>query len=276
MTVSDPIVQEGLWDLTKGSIPLFTDGGVELYNSNSYGVEFNRDVMPIINNSCVSCHTPSGTGSMLVLDDTNPMRDAYAALTTDDNNQYNLPQVSKYLRVPQARQSLFAWVAWGERLDGRLNSDRDDDVDYPDSHPNLSLTDLEKRTIARWIDLGAPIDFPELNMEGQEGFRYTDDYQLPVINIHQPRKGNNNSKQAIIGFADAKSGLDWSSLTITYYSADGSLSETVISSYEISERNVVTFTLPTLTPSKNYILKAEIMDLAGNKNIHTTNFSYIR
>jgi hypothetical protein len=267
------MIQEGLWDLTQGDIPLFSGAGIEKKPGYSYGVEFTRDVLPALNANCVSCHTAGGTGNALILDGSNNTGDAYSALTNNDDQIYTMPQVSKYLRVPQARQSLLAWVAWGERLDGRKNGDRDDDVDYPSNHPAVTLTDFEKRNIARWIDLGAPIDFPELSMSGQDGFRYTDDYQLPVINIHQPKLGANTETNAIIGFADAMSGLDWSSLSVSYYPADGSENEKNITEVSISQRNVVTFNLPTLPDNKNYILKIQIMDVAGNKNIETVNFS---
>ena len=274
LDLSDPIIQEGLWDLTQGDIPLFTDTGIEKQNGYSYGVEFTRDVLPVINSNCLSCHTDNGTGSALILDGSKNSVDAYSALTNNSGNLYKTPQVSRYLRVPQARQSLLTWVVWGERLDGRKNSDRDDDVDYPSNHPAVPLTDLEKRTVARWIDLGAPIDFPTLNMPGQNGFRYTDDYQLPVINIHQPKRGDNTKNKAIIGFADAKSGLNWNSLVISLYPIDGTENKQNISQFNISNRNVVTFNLPAMIESQNYILKVEILDVAGNKNIQTINFTW--
>jgi hypothetical protein len=274
LELSDPIIQEGLWDLTQGDVPLFSDAGVDKHPGYSYGVEFTRDVLPVINSSCVSCHTVDGTGSALILDGSDNLGDAYSSLTDDSENLYSYPQVSKYLRVPQARQSLLTWIVWGERLDGRKNSDRDDDVDYPSSHPTVSITDLEKRNIARWIDLGSPIDFPELNMSGQAGFRYTDDYQLPVININQPKHGENNKNTAIIGLADAKSGLNWSSLIISFYPTDGSEDAQNISQFNKSNRNVITFNLPAMIESESYILKVEIFDNAGNKNIQTSNFSW--
>ncbi|GAC29780.1 hypothetical protein GPAL_2929 [Glaciecola pallidula DSM 14239 = ACAM 615] len=272
LDLSDPIIQEGLWDLTQGEIPLFADTGIEKQTGYSYGVEFTRDILPVINANCVSCHTANTNA--LVLDGSDNLVDAYSAITDNSEKIYKSPQVSKYLRVPQARQSLLTWIVWGERLDGRQNSDRDDDVDYPSNHPTMSLTDLEKRTVARWIDLGAPIDFPELNMSGQGGFRYTDDYQLPVINIHQPKRGENTENEAIIGFSDAKSGLNWSSLAISFYPVDESENAQSISQFNRSNRDVITFNLPSMVTSKNYILKVEILDMAGNKNVQTTKFSW--
>jgi hypothetical protein len=273
LDLSDPIIQEGLWDLTQGEIPLFSDGGIDKQAGYSYGIEFTRDVLPIINSSCVSCHTANGTGNALILDGSDNLGDAFTALTNDSENIYNAPQVSKYLRVPQARQSLLTWIVWGERLDGRTNSDRNNDVDYPSNHPAVSLTDLEKRTFARWVDLGAPIDFPELSGSDLDGFRYTNDYQLPVINIEQPKRGTNSERNAIIGFADAKSGLNWNSLAISYYSTDGSENERNVTTFNRSDRNIVTFNLPTLVENLNYILKVEILDMAGNRKIQTTKFN---
>jgi hypothetical protein len=274
LDLSDPIIQEGLWDLTQGDIPLFSDAGINKTPGYSYGVEFNRDVLPIINANCVSCHTADGTGNALVLDGSDNFVDAYGSLINNSEGMYAYPQVSKYLRVPQARQSLLTWIVWGERLDGRTNGDRDNDVDYPSNHPTLTLTDLEKRTFARWIDLGAPIDFPEFSMAGQEGFRYTDDYQLPVINIHHPKRGENTENGAIIGFTDAKSGLNWNSLVISFYPVDEVESVQNISQFSRSNRNVITFNLPAMVTSKSYILKVEILDAAGNKNIQTSKFSW--
>jgi hypothetical protein len=276
LDLTDPIIQEGLWDLTRGNVPLLSEAGVSKDAGYSYGVEFNRDVLPIINTSCMSCHSADGTGNMLILDGTSDTDDAYAKLTRKapgESTQYKYPQVSKYIRVPQARQSLLTWVVWGERLDGRTNSDRANDVDYPSNHPQLQLTDLEKRTVARWIDLGAPIDFPELDLSDLKGFRYTDDYQLPVINIEQPKRGVNATGDVIIGLTDAKAGLNWNSLAISYYSVGESQTEKAIAEFVRSDRNIISFSLPTLMEEKQYILKVEVMDNAGNKNIQTVNFT---
>lgn len=273
MSNSDPMIQNGLWDLTQGNTPLLADVGVLQNSGYSYGVEYRRDIVPILNSQCISCHTSGGSGSALILDGSGSAGDAYAELTRNPGNVYVTPQRSKYIRIPQARQSLLVWVAWGARLDGRTNGDRTGDVDYPAAHPALTLTDLQKRTIARWVDLGAPVDFPTLNNAEFAGFRYTDDYQLPVINTYLPRRGANNSNSAIIGFADAISGIDWGSLAVTYYPADGSDIERTITVPGGPANNVMSFNLPTLVSGKDYILKVSIRDLAGNQNIETVRFS---
>jgi len=281
---SDARIQNGLWDLTQGSIPTLTEEGVIFKDGYSYGVEFNRDVLPIINDRCTQCHTQNGSGSKLILDGINE-DDAYAILTNNissSGKRYIRPQRSKYMRVPQARQSLLIWVVFGERLDGRTNETRDDDIDYPDNHPTIAITDIEKRTIARWVDLGGPINFPTT-----DGFGYTDDNQLPTINIYMPTNSENKVKREVkIGFNDAKSGLDWASLKVSYYSVADHLStydtnaDSVETSLEIEvsksldSKNILTFELPDkILEGIDYIIKVEIKDLAGNRTEVTQRFT---
>jgi hypothetical protein len=83
LDLDDPMIQEGIWDLTKGTTPVLESAGVRKENGYSYGVEFTRDVLPIITETCVGCHTANGSGSMLVLDGSTGDLDAYGALTTD-------------------------------------------------------------------------------------------------------------------------------------------------------------------------------------------------
>jgi hypothetical protein len=151
------------------------------------------------------------------------------------------------------------------------------------------LSDKEKRTIARWVDLGGPIDFPQT-----DGFGYTDDSQLPIINLASPSNGINSAdNEIIIGFHDAKSGIDWNSLALKYYSVENSvkLSKSnslmkAISSLrkqyvfinqktQINNKGVLKLPLAylKLIKLKEYILEVTIKDTAGNKNIATTRFS---
>ena len=66
---TDPVVEDGLWDLTSNKIPLLNATGVTFKPGYSYGVEFNRDIVPILNRRCVSCHTAGQpAGAKLILD----------------------------------------------------------------------------------------------------------------------------------------------------------------------------------------------------------------
>lgn len=196
------------WDLTQGSVPVLTDnGGVKFIQSTSVGVEFKRDLQPILQKSCSSCHTKNRNAGSLILDGSGGV-DPYTVLNANilfNGKSFISPQKSKYIRSLQARQSLLVWVAYGERLDGRTNATREDDIDFPETHPVVSLSSEEKKVFSRWVDLGGPIDFPQT-----EGFGYTEDYQLPVINISQATfNANISSVEFDVGFYDMGSGINW-------------------------------------------------------------------
>jgi hypothetical protein len=269
---SDPRIQSGYWDLTQGTIPVLNEAGVEFYAGRSLAVEFNRDVLPVINARCTGCHTAGQANGGLELDLPYP-DDAWAKLTDkaiQGGGTYTMPQRSKYIRVPQARQSLLAWVAYDQRLDGRSNSSRADDVDYP-AHPILSLPDAEKRAIARWIDLGGPVDFPATH-----GFGYTEDNQLPVISIHSPKRGVSIIGQKIrFGVADAISGVNWDSLAVSYYPAANPGAEATLSlSNAIRDDGGVTLLdMPALTNGVEYVLVVTVADNAGNTETSHARFT---
>jgi hypothetical protein len=176
-------------------------------------------------------------------------------------------QVSRYIRMPQARQSLLVWAAWGERLDGRTNGERGDDIDF-NGHPAIAgMTDEEKRTIARWVDLGSPVDFPGTT----DGMGYTDDYQLPVVNIYTPVAGDNNNALLRVGFNDAKSGLDWSTLEVKYYRVGAAGSVTSVSAGgDVDARDILSKSLALGVGE--YVITVSINDNAGNTGVASRRF----
>ncbi|MCK5666954.1 MAG: hypothetical protein KAI17_25885, partial [Thiotrichaceae bacterium] len=285
----DPKVKDGIWDLTLNSIPLLNDTGVTFKPGYSYGVEFNRDIVPILNNRCVICHQAGQPGAILILNN-----DPWAALAQTGDYDDNLLQVSRYIRMPQARQSLLVWSVWGERLDGRTNAERADDIDFPGHDPIPGITDVEKRTIARWVDLGSPIDFPQT-----DGMGYTDDYQLPVVNIYTPHLGDNSSTQLKVGFADAMSGINKNTLSVKYFKIDADfisqlpdpstvvdvdaaiakLKQVIVSAEEtividgvqdIDNKNILTIDLGL--SAGEYVITVSINDIAGNTGIGSRRF----
>ncbi len=273
----DARVADGLWDLTSGSIPVLakvgSSNGVKFHSGRSMTVEFRRDVMPIFEAKCNSCHSSGGSASSLVFDNMSA-DDLYAVLTDESNGsggKYVKPQRSRYIRVPQARQSLLVWIAYGQRLDGRTNGERSEDIDYP-AHPVLNLKDDDKRTIARWVDLGSPIDFVQTN-----GFGYTEDNSLPIINVFTPKRGATSRNNIFeIGFVDAHSGLDWSSLRVQYYQQTNQANAPIVLTPNMSKatvNGVVTVTAPsTLEFGKSYILEVQIKDNVGNVGIDKRRF----
>jgi hypothetical protein len=121
----------------------------------------------------------------------------YARLADDSDARWGYPPLvtvggqprwrqtnaSRYIRMFQSRRSLLAWTIFGRRLDGWTNAEHPTeftpgnpsglpsgvdinatDLDYtgmimpPPGSSVPPLSEDEKMTIARWIDLGCPID----------------------------------------------------------------------------------------------------------------------
>ncbi len=130
------------------------------YQAGVKTVEFFRDVKPILDRSCVACHTqrwekPAGN---LVLDDERPeppklglmymflgsavpekVPNNYVRLALDQTAKYGYPlaalsfrrrptswehpQASRYVRYFQSRRSLLVWKIYGRRMDGFKDED---------------------------------------------------------------------------------------------------------------------------------------------------------
>ena len=96
---------------------------------------------------------------------------------------------------------------------------------------------------------------------------YTDDYQLPVVNIYTPHRGENASAVLKVGFSDAKSGLDWSTLEVSYYWVDSLSTNTVAVNVaqDVNSRNILNKALAL--GAGDYVLTVSIRDKTGNKGI---------
>lgn len=248
-----------IFDLSRDTPLLSLDGAGEptlvVAHSPVVDVEFYRDIRPLLQRSCVSCHTsanPTPPGN-LVLDDLT-MADGlpgdYRRLADDTDATWGYPPVisngtwrqtnaSRYVRAFQSRRSLLAWKVFGQRLDGWTNADHptesvpgnaatlplgadpnEADLDYTGTImppvgsgvPPLSID--ERMTIARWIDLGCPIDRGAAT--GHPGFGWFLDDLRPTVAIAEPRPGYNPvaPTRILLGLADANSGIDLSSLSV--------------------------------------------------------------
>jgi hypothetical protein len=132
------------WD-AKGETGLKYETGVGVKT-----VEYHRDIKPILQRSCVVCHTakdgkePAG---QLVLDDDTPVKTqnpaglgfditvpgTYARLAADAQGKWGIKPshrhgwreqaASRYIKQMQSRRSLLIWKIYGERLDGWQNDD---------------------------------------------------------------------------------------------------------------------------------------------------------
>jgi hypothetical protein len=115
------------------------------YDDGVKSVEYFRDVKPILERSCVACHTEKGghePAAKLVLDDDKPMDvpnvarvpGTYYRLAMDGEARFGFKPVihngtwrnqnaSRYVRMFQSRRSLLIWKVYGRRTDGWMNED---------------------------------------------------------------------------------------------------------------------------------------------------------
>ena len=250
-------------DLTRGQVPLLTkDGGgnpaTKSVAANVVNVEFVRDVRPILQRSCVPCHTKNAATppGNLVLDDLatyDGVPGDYARLADDTDARWGHGPVaswdgsrgtwrqsnaSRYVRMFQSRRSLLAWKVFGRRLDGWRNADHPTesvpgdattlpagadpnaaDLDFtgtimpPPGGGVPALSEDEKMTIARWIDLGAPING---GTNGTSPWGWFLDEVRPTLALSAPRAGDNVSplSRIVVGVADADSGVEDGSLSL--------------------------------------------------------------
>jgi hypothetical protein len=254
-------------------------------------VEYYRDIKPILDRSCTSCHTHKWEKSAgnLVLDDDNLRHVSYIGrvpgtyyrLAMDSeakfghkpvipNGQWRQTNASRYIRKFQSRRSLLTWKIHGRRTDGWSNDDfptetvpgdantltqrgqsidntaanrNRADLDYtgtampppeavqgtwkgPDGKPIKvpPLSDEDRRTIVRWIDLGCPIDLDYDPKQPQKrGHGWMCDDNRPTLTLTYPRAGANAEvSRILVGMHDYDSGLDPASFRVVAdFAVDG-------------------------------------------------------
>jgi hypothetical protein len=160
---------------------------------------------------------------------------------------------SRYIRMFQSRRSLLIWKVFGERLDGWSNDDFPTETvpgnpktlqlkgqPVPDTPANRNRADLDftgsimpppeavkagkvaplsdedKLTLVRWIDLGCPIDLsydPKQPLAASYGWMLDD--QRPTLTLTLPKAGTNPPlERLLIGMHDSGSGLDLASFEV--------------------------------------------------------------
>lgn len=225
------------WDVDDSTGVRFAKGIVN--------VEYHRDVKPILERSCVACHAAASDkpAGGLILDDHKVREGRPASYTTllrakDRNSE-------PYVWPFRARNSLLTWKLFGERIDGfpekqPLAGDKSDKSYHgyhvrggvawsgfkgsimppPDAVKSgkvAPLTDEDRRTIFRWIDLGCPLDL-DFNPKEPErrGNGWLLDDQRPTLTLAFPHAGVNPPlKRILIGMHDYDSGLDPKSFEVT-------------------------------------------------------------
>lgn len=261
--------------LSEGGEVLGTPGQLRVaYSMSPRGaidVEFNRDIKPILDRSCVKCHSQDGNAEAGLVLDEGDREDGYSGTwrrLADDqraehgrkpvirNGRWRQTNASRYVRKFQSRRSLLIWKIYGERLDGWTNEDHptesvpgdpktlpeganpnDADLDYdgvPCPPPDSDVPLLspdEKLAFARWIDLGCPIS---RNASEERGW-FLDELR-PTLTLSLPRAGRypGSLDRIVIGMHDYYKGLDEESFSVTAdFEIDGvAASENLASKFE--------------------------------------------
>jgi hypothetical protein len=228
-------------------------------------VEFYRDVKPILDRSCIACHTTShdSPAGKLALDDETPIK-KHGLVPWAENVRVpqGLPKsyarLAQYSWAFQSRRSPLIWKVYGERLDGFTNDDipsppldyesendvlewchrgsnKKWDVDHvgsvmpppeavagtykgPDGRliKVAPLSDEDKLTLSRWVDLGCPID-RAADEPDQSSLGWFLDEGRPTLTLTYPHAGANKEPltRILFGMHDYGSGLDLASLSVT-------------------------------------------------------------
>jgi hypothetical protein len=336
-----------VWDLTE-TTPLLTskkndESKIKWDAKNQTGlrfvkgvknVEYYRDVKPILDRSCVACHTlkadkPAGN---LVLDDAKivslPNADdvpgTYYRLTMDYAGRFgHKPLIgswkhanaSRYVRMFQARRSLLIWKVFGQRLDGWTNDDfptettpgdgktlqqkgkpvadtpanrNRADLDYTGSAmpppqaiagnykgPDgkrikvTPLSDEDRLTLVRWIDLGCPIDLDyDPAKPDARGFGWMLDDQRPTLTMSLPRAGTNPPlTRILIGMHDYGTGLDMDSFQVVAgFAVDGvAAGQNLAGKFRSVSPGVWELKLATPIAAASGTLTVSVKDRQGNE-----------
>lgn len=169
----------GYKELWKGSLQqqvTVDSSGVSTPTTEPQIYEYKKHIVPILNSSCVSCHSGSST---LDLRENNVAATFFAEIAPSHEQRiflptqlwnkitnqkpplpgdWEIPRLSKYTHMGFAIESLFYWKTAGQRKDGRSDATITNDLDYgpvatPDPHANINQDHI--RIIKNWIDSGS-------------------------------------------------------------------------------------------------------------------------
>jgi hypothetical protein len=249
-------------------------------------VEYWREVRPILQRSCAACHSKDAKepAAGLVLDDDERVASG------NDRHPRGMPRTYKdlalnprYVKELQARASMLTWRLFGKRMDGHaVDAPYYSSGKTPAKPLKLSttppadavagtyvgpdgkkikvapLSDEDRRTLIRWIDLGCSID---LRFDPQRSDPRTSpfaDRTLPTLTVTYPGAGVSQEPLAriVIGMADAASGLDLSSFSVLAdFDIDG----------QTPGRELASYFQQTSPGVWEMRLKASISTLSGRK-----------
>ena len=165
---------------------------VNTYDSVTH-VEFERDVLPILQSHCARCHDHNHESGLEL--DGSP-KEVFEELREGSGGV----SPGRYITTLRSRESVLMWKLRGRRLDG-VPGDIHGDPMPPDA-PRLS--DEELRTIASWIDLGCA-----------KGSGILLDDLRPTLTLQSPPRHQIGHVNAIIfGAIDTETGINESSISV--------------------------------------------------------------
>jgi hypothetical protein len=131
------------------------------------------------------------------------------------------------------------------------------------------LSDEDRRTIVRWIDLGCPIDLDyDPAHPDQRGYGWMQDDNRPTLTLTTPVAGvNKELTRILIGMHDYDSGIDMASFSVTAdFAIDGSKpGDNLAPRFKATSAGV--YELPLATPIRNLAhgtLTISVQDRQGN------------
>jgi hypothetical protein len=252
----NPPLNSGIY-LIKGGRPLWDPGDMLLVKNDPnyneqwprplvpyrriYGVDEPARLPPLRNDGKLSKHLPEGTPFGLVGTSSLYKRESYPLGGKSP----------RYIWPMQSRTSPLTWRLFGRRTDGfpaKMVAGAEADhqgllnrggepyrpfkgsiMPPPDAVAGTyvgpdgkkvkvaPLTDEDRRTLLRWIDLGCPIDHDfDAARPGQRGRGWMLDDQRPTLTLTYPRVGVNGPlTRIVVGMYDYDSGLDPETFTVT-------------------------------------------------------------
>ncbi|MCO6459474.1 MAG: hypothetical protein J5I93_29530 [Pirellulaceae bacterium] len=222
------------------------------------------------------------------------------------NGTWRQTNASRYIRQFQSRRSLLVWKIHGQRLDGWTNDDfptarvpgdpntlEQAGQPVPNTQANRDRSDLDFRgqrmpppeavaagkvaelsdedrlTLVRWIDLGCPIDFdydPQAPERG--GFGWMCDDKRPTLTLTEPPRGSSQPwNRILIGMHDYGSGLDETSLEVVadFAIADAAAGENLAARFRPAATGVWQWQFePPIANLNEGTLRVRVRDRQGN------------
>jgi hypothetical protein len=273
--------------LGEGEVPLLAGasatGEVATRRVPGYGlqVDFVRDVMPIFERRCASCHggsapaaslaldrpgvagasadgaTPASTFYCLVADGSQSCVPAAQRHPTgpDGRTALRRPQLTRYVRAFNALGSLLYWKAAGRRTDGLTDDtytaaspEPDRDIDFGAAH-TTEITPEELGMLSRWIDLGSAA-----------GAMHLRDTQRPTLHLSAIVDGGAVTELRV-GTVDVGAGIDPASLTVCVLGAEDACTDL---SGDAELHGVAAIVPPSALSDPEVEVLARVADLAGN------------